>query len=164
MIGEYAGQVVRVVCVLMAPLIMLFGFYVIAHGHYGPGGGFAGGIVVGVGVILLRISVDTTLCRRCLPPSLGPLGAGTGVLLYLVAGALPMLAGGAYLDYAAVSVGGMPDDQLRYLGIFVIEIAVGLAVTGVMLMLFDTLAGATQDVSAEVHRTDGATAEHGEPR
>jgi multicomponent Na+:H+ antiporter subunit B len=163
-IGEYAGQVIRVVCVLMAPLIMLFGFYVIAHGHYGPGGGFAGGIVVGVGVILLRISVDATLCRRCLPPSLGPLGAGLGVLLYLAAGAVPMLAGGSYLDYAAVSVGDVPDDQLRYLGIFAVEIAVGLAVTGVMLMLFDTLAGATQDLTGDRGRRDQDAGEHGGTR
>jgi multisubunit Na+/H+ antiporter MnhB subunit len=43
MIGSYPSEVVRVVCALLSPFIALFGIYVIAHGHYGPGGGFAGG-------------------------------------------------------------------------------------------------------------------------
>jgi multicomponent Na+:H+ antiporter subunit B len=141
MIGEYAGQVVRVVCVLMAPLIMVFGLYVIAHGHYGPGGGFAGGIVTGVGVILLRITIPREMSERYFPTWLGPVAAGTGVLAFILTGAVSLLTGGQYLDYAAVQIGEVSEPQLRYVGIFVVEIAVGLAVTGVMLTLFDTLAG-----------------------
>jgi multicomponent Na+:H+ antiporter subunit B len=140
-IGEYAGQVVRVVCVLMAPLIMLFGLYVIAHGHYGPGGGFAGGIVVGVGVILLRITIPRELSERYFPSWAGPLAAGLGVLAFILTGAVSMLSGGEYLDYAAVEGTGLEAPRLRYYGIFVVEVAVGLAVTGVMLTLFDTIAG-----------------------
>jgi multicomponent Na+:H+ antiporter subunit B len=140
-IGEYAGQVVRVVCVLMAPLIMVFGLYVIAHGHYGPGGGFAGGIVTGVGVILLRITIPVELGGRFFPPWLGPIGAAGGVLAFILVGVVPLLAGGAYLDYGAVEVGGLSEPRMRYLGIFVVEIAVGVAVAGVMLTLFDTIAG-----------------------
>jgi multicomponent Na+:H+ antiporter subunit B len=139
-IGEYAGQVVRVVCVLMAPLIITFGIYVVLHGHYGPGGGFAGGIVIGVGVILLRITVATELSARYLPPALGPLAAGVGVLGFILVGAASLVSGGQLLDYAAVDIGGLEDRDLRYLGILVVEVFVGVAVSGVMLTLFDNLA------------------------
>jgi multicomponent Na+:H+ antiporter subunit B len=138
-IGEYRGQVVRTVCVVMAPLIMVFGLYVIAHGHYGPGGGFAGGIIVGVGVILLRLSVSRVLAERWFPPSVGPIAGALGVLGFVVVGFIPLLAGGEFLDYAEIGLPGVDDPRRRYLGILVVEIAVGLAVTGVMLALFDTL-------------------------
>jgi multicomponent Na+:H+ antiporter subunit B len=141
MIGEYRGQVVRVVCVLMAPLMMLFGLYIIAHGHYGPGGGFAGGIVVGVGVILLRITVPRELTHRWFPPVAARTAAALGVLGYLVIGSVSLVAGGEFLDYGIVDIYGTNEPDRRYLGILLVEIAVGAAVTGVMLTLFDTLVG-----------------------
>jgi multicomponent Na+:H+ antiporter subunit B len=144
-IGEYRGQVVRVTSVLMAPVIMLFGLYVIAHGHYGPGGGFAGGIIVGVGIILLRITVSAEHTQRWFPASGGPVAASIGVLLFLVTGAASLVVGGEFLDYSAVQVPGLDDADMRYLGILVVEIGVGLAVTGVMLTLFDSLIGGDGD-------------------
>jgi hypothetical protein len=48
-------------------------------------------------------------------------------------------SGGAFLDYAAF--GCAPDAELRYLGILVVEIAVGMAVFGTILLIFDTLTG-----------------------
>jgi multicomponent Na+:H+ antiporter subunit B len=138
-IGEYPGQVVRTICVIMAPMIMVFGAYVVAHGHYGPGGGFAGGIVIGVGIILLRLAVERELADRWLPPAIGPAAAAIGVLVFVAIGAVPLLAGEAFLDYAGTALLGSDPVDRRYLGIMVVELAVGLAVTGVMLMLFDTL-------------------------
>ena len=38
------------------PFIMLFGFYLILHGHLSPGGGFQGGVVIGTAIILLVLS------------------------------------------------------------------------------------------------------------
>ncbi len=37
---------------LVIAFIILYGFYVILHGHISPGGGFAGGAVIGLGMIL----------------------------------------------------------------------------------------------------------------
>jgi hypothetical protein len=82
-ISEYPGQVVRIICVLLAPLIMMFGIYVIAHGHYGPGGGFAGGIVVGVGIILLRITTGPETSTSGSPRSLVRRPARSGVLGFI---------------------------------------------------------------------------------
>ncbi|MCK4691085.1 MAG: MnhB domain-containing protein [Desulfuromonadales bacterium] len=31
---------------ILVPFIQLFGLYVIVHGHYSPGGGFQGGVIL----------------------------------------------------------------------------------------------------------------------
>jgi multicomponent Na+:H+ antiporter subunit B len=139
MTGAYPSEVVRVVCALLSPFILLFGIYVIAHGHYGPGGGFAGGVFVAVGVILPRLTLPEELEFKLVPVALGPVAAGIGLLLFLLIGTVPLLTGGAFLDYGAVEVAGVEPARMRYLGILVVEVAVGLAVSGAMLMLFDVL-------------------------
>ncbi|MGY6502624.1 MAG: MnhB domain-containing protein [Acidimicrobiales bacterium] len=139
MTGEYPGQVVRVISVLLAPLIMMFGIYVVAHGHYGPGGGFAGGIIVGVGVILLRITVERSVSYTWFPPAGGPIVAALGVLGFVGTGVASVVTGGQFLDYAATDIPGFTDTDLRYLGILVVEVAVGFAVAGIMVTLFDSL-------------------------
>jgi multicomponent Na+:H+ antiporter subunit B len=139
MVGAYPGQIVRTVCVIMAPTIMTFGLYVVAHGHYGPGGGFAGGIVAGVGIILLRLTVDRERSHRWFPPRAARVAASAGVLTFIAVGFASVLAGGAFLDYAALGFGDVEAVDVRYLGILAVEIAVGVAVTGVMIELFDSL-------------------------
>jgi multicomponent Na+:H+ antiporter subunit B len=139
MTGAYPSVVVRVICALLSPFIVLFGIYVIAHGHYGPGGGFAGGVFVAVGVILPRLTLPEELAFALVPTALGPLAAGTGLLAFLLIGTVPLVTGGAFLDYGAVEVAGVEPARMRYLGILVVEVAVGLAVSGAMLMIFDVL-------------------------
>lgn len=142
MIGAYGSQVVRVVSVLIAPPMMMFGLYVVAHGHYGPGGGFVGGIIVGVAIILLRFTIPREISLRYFPPAAARIAAAAGVLIYLLAGFAALVVGAEFLDYEAVAAFGGTAPDRRYIGILVVEIGVGLAVTGVMVSLFDSLASA----------------------
>jgi multicomponent Na+:H+ antiporter subunit B len=139
MIGAYPSEVVRVVCALLSPFIAMFGVYVIIHGHYGPGGGFAGGVFVAMGAILPRLTLEEEVAYRIVPPNVGPITGGIGMLAFLLTGTLPLLLGGAFLDYGAIEVAGMAASRVRYFGILVVEIAVGLAVFGALVMIFDTL-------------------------
>ncbi len=41
---------------ILAPILVVFGIYVILGGHLGPGGGFSGGAIIGAGLILLQVS------------------------------------------------------------------------------------------------------------
>jgi multicomponent Na+:H+ antiporter subunit B len=142
MIGRHPSETVRVVGALVVPFVLVFGVYVIAHGHYGPGGGFAGGVVLAVGVVLTRLTMDSALNVRYFPSWLSIAAMGSGIVLFLAAAFVPMLAGGEMLDYDAVSGTGLSDSRLRYLGIFVVEFAVGAVVFGGILLIFDSLAGA----------------------
>jgi multicomponent Na+:H+ antiporter subunit B len=138
-IGHYPSEIVRVTSVLLTPLILLFGLYVILHGHYGPGGGFAGGVALAVGVILLRLVEDAEVVERRFSPTFGITAGALGMLLFLIIGAVPLVAGGAFLDYGAV--GGAPEQTLRYNGILIVEVAVGLAVFGTLVVIFDVVSG-----------------------
>ena len=141
MSGRYPSEVVRVLVALLSPFIAMFGLYVIAHGHYGPGGGFAGGVVLAVAAILPRLTLDAQFSYDSIPVSVGPIAGAVGMLLFIASGLVPVLLGGAFLDYAAVEIGELAASRLRYLGILVVEIAVGAAVFGAMLLVYDVLAG-----------------------
>ncbi len=140
MIGSYPSEIVRVVCAVLSPFIGMFGLYVIAHGHYGPGGGFAGGVFLAAAVILPRLTLDRDAVHRAVPRWVGPVAGGVGMLVFLLVATVPLLVGGAMLDYAALEVVGVAASRMRYLGILVVEIAVGLAVFGSILLIFDVLA------------------------
>ena len=41
---------------VLFPLIVLFGFYIIIHGHLSPGGGFQGGVIIASGFLLMFLA------------------------------------------------------------------------------------------------------------
>jgi multicomponent Na+:H+ antiporter subunit B len=145
MIGAYPTVVVRVIAALLSPFIAMFGLYVIAHGHYGPGGGFAGGVFVAVGAILPRLTLPEHVAYRLVPTTVGPMAGAIGMLAFLAVGLAPLALGGDFLDYSLLAFGGLEEVRARYLGILVVEIAVGLAVFGAMILLFDVLTGHARD-------------------
>jgi len=51
-----SSKIIRAIVQKLFPFIMLFGFYLISHGHLSPGGGFQGGVVLGTAIILLALS------------------------------------------------------------------------------------------------------------
>jgi multicomponent Na+:H+ antiporter subunit B len=155
MIGAYPTVVVRVIAALLSPFIAMFGLYIIAHGHYGPGGGFAGGVFLAVGAILPRLTLPEHVAYRLVPTTVGPIAGGIGMLGFLAIGLVPLALGGDFLDYSLLAVGGMEIPRARYLGILVVEIAVGLAVFGAMILLFDVLTGRAQDPRPSRRTTPG---------
>jgi multicomponent Na+:H+ antiporter subunit B len=155
MIGAYPTVVVRVIAALLSPFIAMFGLYIIAHGHYGPGGGFAGGVFLAVGAILPRLTLPEHVAYRLVPTTVGPIAGGIGMLGFLAIGLVPLALGGDFLDYSLLAVGGMEIPRARYLGILVVEIAVGLAVFGAMILLFDVLTGRAQDPRPNRRTTPG---------
>ena len=49
------SNILSVVSSAVIPFIQIFGIYVIVNGHISPGGGFAGGTIIGASLILYRI-------------------------------------------------------------------------------------------------------------
>jgi energy-converting hydrogenase B subunit I len=52
-------RIVKTTANILFPFTLLFGFYVIAHGHLTPGGGFQGGAIVASGCALLLVAYSS---------------------------------------------------------------------------------------------------------
>lgn len=52
------SKIVRTQANFLYVFIMIFGFYIVAHGHLTPGGGFQGGAVIATGVALIVVSYN----------------------------------------------------------------------------------------------------------
>jgi multicomponent Na+:H+ antiporter subunit B len=132
---------------VMIPFIQLFGLYVIAHGHYSPGGGFQGGVVLGASFILMAIAFDLKTSLRFFSLRANAVMAASGVFIYTGTGVLCALLGGLFLDYSAMDVLlALGPVEWRSMGVFIVELGVGLAVTAIMASLFwDLSSGGDMD-------------------
>jgi len=139
MIERHESVVVEVVSQAMVPLIQVFALYVITHGHYGPGGGFQGGVILAVSVILPRLSLGRSHSDRLFSPVLATWLAAIGMLIYVLAGLVPLLLGAEFLNYGYLPVPGVSGAALRSTGILIVELGIGLSVCGTMVTIFDWL-------------------------
>ncbi len=126
--------IVRTVSKFFTPFIQLYAFYVIAHGDLGPGGGFQGGVILGASMILYVIAFGLDEGRKRLSQKVSDIFVSTGILIYAGIGLLCILAGGAYLEYAVLPLGS--HHLASHLGIYGIEIGVGITVAFVMITIF----------------------------
>ena len=53
---SYENSLLQIGVRVLFPLIVLFGIYIIVHGHLSPGGGFQGGVVIASGFLLLFLA------------------------------------------------------------------------------------------------------------
>ncbi len=129
--------ILRVMARLLVPFILLFGFYVIMHGELSPGGGFQGGVILASAFILYSLVFGADEGQRVFGSRLSDPLASLGVLIYAGVGVATIVLGGAYLDYNALMPGNPPAGQA--LGIFLVEVGVGVTVSAVMVTLFNEL-------------------------
>ncbi len=152
--------VLRVAAKFLIPIIAMLSFYVLFHGDLGAGGGFQGGVILSVAVILHALVfglADTMLAIR---PAFVRALAALGVLIYGGVGVATILNGGAYLDYDFLFPPAFRADLDghhhwgQHFGVLIIEIGVMLTVSATMVSLFYAFAGRAPD--AEI---DGAAFE-----
>jgi len=141
MIKRHESIIIQVTSSAMVPFIQLFALYVIFHGHYGPGGGFQGGIIQAVSIMLMRLCLGKEASEQKFPPKLAAALAAIGMLVFMLAGFIPMATGGAFLDYEYLPIPGVSGAASRYLGILIVEIGIALAVFGSLVLIFDNLVG-----------------------
>ena len=125
---------------LIVPVIQIFAFYVLAHGHVSPGGGFQGGVLMGASFILVALSWDLETALARFPMNRCIIVAAAGIILYGGIGLLSMFLGGEFLDYAELAkVLPVSREMARYHAMLGVEIGVGLTVTAIMFALYANL-------------------------
>ena len=136
-------SIIRIVTKLLIPYIILFGLYVQFHGDYGPGGGFQAGVIFGAALILYGLVFGLSAAQRVAPPDVIVRLIALGVLIYAGTGVATLLLGGNFLDYNVLEHEIFPQviPHGQHLGIFLVELGVGITVTSVMAMIFYCFAG-----------------------
>lgn len=139
--GDHHRIIVGTTCRIAAPLIQIFALYVVAHGHYSPGGGFQGGVMLGASFILLALSgsLRETLARFSERDYMR--FAFIGIVIYAGLGLLPMWVGRNFLDYGAL--GGLfmtkGEEMARSHSMLGVEIGVAVTVMSIMFAMFANL-------------------------
>ncbi|MFC9931396.1 MnhB domain-containing protein [Streptomyces sp. NPDC127190] len=88
---------VRRYALLVLPVALVTGLYVIAHGQLSPGGGFQGGVVAATALHLLYLGADYRALERVRPIGVFETTDALAVSAYLVLGLAGLLAGTAFL-------------------------------------------------------------------
>lgn len=81
--GGMSLIVKNVACVLLVP-VMVFGLYVILHGHLTPGGGFPGGAVMATLVALLLVAFGSRTLKLALKKSFFSAVEALGLVFFLL--------------------------------------------------------------------------------
>jgi multicomponent Na+:H+ antiporter subunit B len=129
--------VLRIVTKLILPFVMLFALYTFFHGTLGAGGAFQGGVIIAAGVILYGLIFGLDAAHRIAPPRLVEAMMALGVMCYAGTGVACIIAGGDFLEYAALSADPVAGQGLGVLGI---EIGVVTTVSSVMLQFYYSFA------------------------
>jgi multicomponent Na+:H+ antiporter subunit B len=137
MIHAHDSTIVRTMSRMLIPLIQLFALYVLFFGQFGPGGGFAGGVMLGTSPILgiLVFGSDAPPCRLAKKVIHGD---GIGLMIFVGVGGLCLIGGGEFLNYANLDIPWIDSDaQRRSRGILLTQIgvAVDIAVTAISIVI-----------------------------
>lgn len=133
--------IVRVAARFMIPFMQLFSLYVLAHGHYSPGGGFQGGVILGASLILYGMVFGLPSAFRRLSERHLVILSGVGVLIFSGIGAISMLLGGNFLDYSvwAPLLPATDEVMARSHGMLGVEIGVALTVMCGMMLIYSAI-------------------------
>ena len=133
----FGSAVLDAACRILVPFVLLFAVYVVAHGHDSPGGGFQGGTILAAAVILVRLVHGQDVVWGLTRVGALRLACG-GVGVFAGIGFLSLLFAGNYLDYGVLPL-PLETVTVRFVGTLGIEIGVAMAVTGVLVLIFDAL-------------------------
>lgn len=93
-----SSDAVRVLVLGVTGPTVLFGIYIITHGHISPGGGFQGGVILATAPLLVYLAGGFRIFKRITSHALLELAEATGLAAYLLLGLAGMVWGTAFLE------------------------------------------------------------------
>lgn len=133
------SQIVDVAVRKLVPFILLFGLYLVSHGHLSPGGGFQGGVVLASAALVLALSRGAEATRRVFGLRLVTVVELTAFFLFLTLGAMGLAAGVHFLgNFLPLGrAGEVPSAGMVFFLNLVIGLEVGSGVTLILLALLE---------------------------
>jgi multicomponent Na+:H+ antiporter subunit B len=128
------------------PTVLVFSLYLLLVGHYGPGGGFAAGLVAGLAFVLRHIALGGADVRVAVPVR-PPLIIGSGLLVAVLAAFTPVAFGAPVLASAKIAVDLPVLGPISVQSSLFLDIGVYVLIVGVVLDLLRSLgAGIERDM------------------
>ena len=91
--------IVKTITRLTVGLILLYGIYIILHGHVSPGGGFAGGVIVALSFIHLMLAFGKETAFRKVSKATATLFESLGAILFIGIAILGFTGGYFFLNF-----------------------------------------------------------------
>lgn len=88
--------IVKTVTRLTVGLILLYGIYIVLHGHLSPGGGFAGGVIIALSFVHLMLAFGRELALRKLSQAAASILESLGAIMFLSIALLGLVGGGYF--------------------------------------------------------------------
>jgi multicomponent Na+:H+ antiporter subunit B len=127
-----ASDGLKLASLVVIPVVVAFGAYLVFHGQLTPGGGFQGGVVLAAGPVAILLAGRYLSMRRVAPKRLAESADAIGAASYALIGLGGLIFAGIYLkDFLPL---GSPGKLLSSGMMPLNSIAVGLEVTGAFLM------------------------------
>lgn len=94
----HAGMslIVKAVTRVTVGLILLYGIYIVLHGHISPGGGFAGGVIIALSFIHLMLAFGKDVALKKISTSTTSLFESLGAIMFLAIALAGWIIGGYF--------------------------------------------------------------------
>lgn len=141
--GKGMSIIVKTITRLTVGLILLYGIYILSHGHVSPGGGFAGGIIIALSFVHLMLAYGKEVALKKLPKGVSSFFESMGAILFLAIALIGFTSGYFFLNFISkgepfrlFSAGAIP----LYNIVISLKVGTGLFAIFVALVLlkFDT--------------------------
>jgi len=130
------SPIVRKSAKLVSPFLVTYGAYLIVHGHINPGGGFQGGVILAVSVILLITSHGYTLIEKKFSITMVQVLESASLLSLILVAVSGLAAGFFFYNYLR---GGVPGTLFSGGTVVWLNILIGFEVGAAFTLLFYVL-------------------------
>jgi len=129
--------IVKTITDFVVGFIVVFGAYIVLYGHITPGGGFAGGVIVACGFILVMLAQGRDVAYARLSHRTASILDSVGALTFLIIAWAGVWGGYFFMN---ILVKGTPFRLLSSGTILANNIAIGLKVSTSLFLVFSALA------------------------
>jgi len=129
-------KIIKTIIPFITPYIILYSIYIQLNGEVSPGGGFQAGVIFATGIISYDLVFGSKQLQKHFSAN-GLMVCGVlGVTLYAGTGLISLIFNDNYLNYSSISNN---DITGQHIGIFCIELGVGLTVASIMCLIYSLL-------------------------
>lgn len=139
--------IVQKIAQIIAPVIFLFGIYIVVHGHLTPGGGFAGGVIMAGSFILQILAYGQILPRLRREEGGLEFLESAAILGFLVLAGIGLLISGSVVFFADFVNKGAIGKVLSAGFVPIENVVVGAEVCAAISTIFIALAVFNDEVS-----------------